>query len=60
MPKHFGVSDEDFRQLMEQLHLLNANQKSLLQRQLRKLTVSESMSTLSEEELSFLQTLLSR
>ena len=25
MPKHFGVSDEDFRQLMEQLHLLNAN-----------------------------------
>ncbi len=26
MPKHFGVSDEDFRQLMEQLHLLNANQ----------------------------------
>ncbi|APX06931.1 MULTISPECIES: hypothetical protein [Vibrio] len=60
MPKHFGVSDEDFRQLMEQLHLLNANQKSLLQRQLRKLTVSESMSTLSEEELSFLQTVLSR
>lgn len=60
MPKHFGVSDEDLRQLMEQLHLLNANQKSLLQRQLRKLTVSESMSTLSEEELSFLQTLLSR
>ena len=60
MPKHFGASDEDFRQLMEQLHLLNANQKSLLQRQLRKLTVSESMSTLSEEELSFLQTVLSR
>ncbi|MED5505427.1 MAG: hypothetical protein VYC54_13525 [Pseudomonadota bacterium] len=60
MPKHFGVSDEDFRQLMEQLHLLNANQKSLLQRQLRKLTVSESMSTLSEEEPSFLQTVLSR
>ncbi|WDG07561.1 hypothetical protein PUN50_12515 [Vibrio campbellii] len=60
MPKHFGVSDEDFRQLMEQLHLLNANQKSLLQRQLSKLTVSESMSTLSEEELSFLQTVLSR
>lgn len=60
MPKNFGVSDEDFRQLMEQLHLLNANQKSLLQRQLRKLTVSESMSTLSEEELSFLQTVLSR
>ncbi|MGR2700622.1 hypothetical protein [Vibrio campbellii] len=60
MPEHFGVSDEDFRQLMEQLHLLNANQKSLLQRQLRKLTVSESMSTLSEEELSFLQTVLSR
>ncbi|AYO08669.1 hypothetical protein D0784_04310 [Vibrio campbellii] len=60
MPKHFGVSDEDFRQLMEQLHLLNANQKSLLQRQLRKRTVSESMSTLSEEELSFLQTVLSR
>ncbi|AQM67659.1 hypothetical protein Vca1114GL_01142 [Vibrio campbellii] len=60
MPKHFGVSDEDFRQLMEQLHLLNANQKSLLQRQLRKLTVSECMSTLSEEELSFLQTVLSR
>ena len=60
MPKHFGVSDEDYRQLMEQLHLLNANQKSLLQRQLRKLTVSESMSTLSEEELSFLQTVLSR
>ncbi|WP_045397496.1 hypothetical protein [Vibrio campbellii] len=60
MPKHFGVSDEDFRQLMEQLHLLNANQKSLLQRQLRRLTVSESMSTLSEEELSFLQTVLSR
>ena len=60
MPKHFGVSDEDLRQLMEQLHLLNANQKSLLQRQLRKLTVSESMSTLSEEELSFLQTVLSR
>ena len=60
MPKHFVVSDEDFRQLMEQLHLLNANQKSLLQRQLRKLTVSESTSTLSEEELSFLQTVLSR
>ena len=60
MPKHFGVSDEDLRQLMEQLHLLNANQKSLLQRQLRKLTVSKSMSTLSEEEPSFLQTVLSR
>lgn len=60
MPKHFVVSDEDIRQLMEQLHLLNANQKSLLQRQLRKLTVSESTSTLSEEELSFLQTVLSR